>query len=117
MLFDYYYANQCKAARALVHCQKYALKQMFNYCYYYNKELNSPKPTTTVAKFHRYKDKQTVIKIARMLKGHEYYISEDVGTCHTNKKDQLTALKTACERRDIAYIRFDKIIIIPTTTR
>ena len=28
-----YNANQCNAARALVHCQRYALKQMFNYYY------------------------------------------------------------------------------------
>ena len=31
----YYHVNYCKAARALVHCQRYALKQMFNYCYIY----------------------------------------------------------------------------------
>ena len=31
----YYHVNYCRAAQALVHCQRYALKQVFNYYFYY----------------------------------------------------------------------------------
>ena len=47
----YYHVSSCIAARALVHCQRYALKQMFKYYYYYYSILKMGYSAFTITSF------------------------------------------------------------------
>ncbi|KAI8483400.1 hypothetical protein Bbelb_388630 [Branchiostoma belcheri] len=69
-------------------------------------------PRPIVVKFLRYKDKQNILRQAKMLKGTQIFINEDFSDkIRQKRKDLQPALRAARERGQVAYIRFDKLII------
>ncbi|XP_035693558.1 LOW QUALITY PROTEIN: uncharacterized protein LOC118427744 [Branchiostoma floridae] len=74
------------------------------------------RPRPIVAKFLRYKDKQTISGKAKMLKGTSIYVNEDFSDRVRRKRRELQpALRAARERGQLAYIRFDKLVISDRT--
>ncbi|KAI8490236.1 hypothetical protein Bbelb_319740 [Branchiostoma belcheri] len=70
------------------------------------------RPRPIVVKFLRYKDKQEILRNAKMLKGTSIFINEDYSErVRKKRKDLLPALRAARERGQSAYIRFDKLVI------
>lgn len=73
---------------------------------------NRPRPI--VAKFLRYKDKLMVQEKATKLKGTGIYINEDfTEAVRQRRKELLPAMKAARLRGDIAYLRYDKLVVHP----
>lgn len=69
-----------------------------------------------VAKFLRFKDKVRVMEKAKDLKGTNVYINEDYSDAVRKKRKELIpAMKAARERGEIAFLRYDKLIIQPTS--
>jgi len=76
----------------------------------------SEKPRPIVVRFLRLKDKLAVLDKAKNLKGSGIFINEDFSeTVRQRRKDLLPAMKAARERGDIAYLRYDKLIVHPPT--
>lgn len=79
-------------------------------------EATRPRPI--VAKFLRFKDKQEVLSNAKKLAGTNIYINEDYPEAVRQKrKDLLPAMKEARKRGDIAYLRYDKLIVHPPSKK
>lgn len=76
----------------------------------------SEKPRPIVVRILRLKDKLAVLDKAKNLKGSGIFINEDFSeTVRQRRKDLLPAMKAARERGDIAYLRYDKLIVHPPT--
>lgn len=76
------------------------------------------RPRPIVVKFLRYKDKVEVLSLAKELKGTNIYINEDFSEAVRQKrKDLLPAMKAARERGDLAYLRYDKLIVRQSTQK
>ena len=72
----------------------------------------STKPRSIVARFLRYKDKQEILKRAKVLKGTNIYINEDVSdTVLEKRKEQHDDLKHARSQGKIAYFVLDRLVI------
>ncbi|XP_078667360.1 uncharacterized protein LOC144909172 [Branchiostoma floridae x Branchiostoma belcheri] len=70
------------------------------------------RPRPIVVKLLRYKDKQNILRQAKMLKGTQIFINEDFSDkIRQKRKDLQPALRAARERGQVAYIRFDKLVI------
>ena len=65
-------------------------------------------------KFLRFKDKLAVLEKAKRLKGSFVFINEGFSDAvRQRRKELLPAMKAARERGDIAYLRYDKLIVHP----
>lgn len=84
-----------------------------------NPSLYSGKrPRPIVIKFLRYKDKMAVLGKAKDLKGTNIYVNEDYTEAVRQKRKELfPAMKAARERGDIAYIRYDRLIVHPPSQK
>ncbi len=73
---------------------------------------SSTRPRPVIVKFLRYKDKLEVISKAKALKGMNIFINEDFPEAVQQKrKELLPAMWAARERGEIAYLRYDKLIV------
>ena len=73
---------------------------------------NKPRPITV--KLLRHKDKLSILAKAKTLKGSNIYINEDFSdTVRQKRRELLPEMKAAQERGDIAYLRYDKLIVHP----
>ncbi|KAJ8390585.1 hypothetical protein AAFF_G00101910 [Aldrovandia affinis] len=76
------------------------------------------RPRPIVIKFLRYKDKMAVLSKAKDLKGTNIYVNDDYTEAVKQKRRELIpAMKAARERGDIAYIRFDRLIVHPASQK
>ncbi|KAK7884087.1 hypothetical protein WMY93_027210 [Mugilogobius chulae] len=67
-----------------------------------------------VVKLLRYKDRQSILQRAKLLKGSKIFINEDfTDAVRRKRRDLMPELRAARERGDIAYLRFDKLIVHP----
>ncbi|XP_035660128.1 protein unc-13 homolog C-like [Branchiostoma floridae] len=72
------------------------------------------RPRPIVAKLLRFKDKDTIIKRAKYLKGSTIYMSEDFSEkVRQKRKELIPEMKAARERGNIAYLKFDILIVHP----
>lgn len=79
-----------------------------------NQRALSEKPRPIVVRFLRLKDKLAVLDKAKNLKGTGIFINEDFPeTIRQRRRELLPAMKAARERSDIAYLRYDKLIVHP----
>lgn len=70
------------------------------------------RPRPVIVRFHRTKDRDMVIRNARKLKGTRIFINEDYPEAvRQRRKELLPKMKEARERGDIAFLRYDKLII------
>lgn len=75
---------------------------------------SSGKPRPVVVKFLRLKDKLAVLDRAKNLKGTGIFINEDFPEAvRLRRKQLLPEMKAARQRGDIAYLRYDKLIVHP----
>lgn len=75
---------------------------------------SSTRPRPIMVKCLRYKDKLEVISKAEALKGTDIFINEDFPEAVQQKrKELLPAMRAARERGEIAYLRYDKLIVHP----
>lgn len=85
-----------------------------DWAYRTGKSTSSERPRPIVVRFLRMKDKLAVLNKSKNLKGSGIYINEDFPEAIRQKrKELLPAMKAARERGDIAYLRYDKLIIHP----
>lgn len=78
------------------------------------KSDNLDKPRPIVVRFLRLKDKFAVLDRAKRLKGTGIFINEDFPEAVQQKrKELLPAMKTARQRGDVAYLKYDKLIFHP----
>ncbi|KAI8507447.1 hypothetical protein Bbelb_148270 [Branchiostoma belcheri] len=78
------------------------------------------RPRSIVAKLLRFKDKEAILQRARYLKGSNIFINEDFSEAIRQKRKELIPeMKAARERGNVAYLRFDRLIVHPPrpTTR
>lgn len=72
--------------------------------------LGRPRPI--LVKFHRIRDRDTVLRNAKKLKGTRIFINEDYPEAVRQKrKELLPKMREARQRGDIAFLRYDKLII------
>ncbi|CAH1258205.1 Hypp1974 [Branchiostoma lanceolatum] len=72
------------------------------------------RPRSIVTKLLRYKDKQGILQRAKNLKGTHIFINEDYSEAFRQKRRELIPeLKAARERGNVAYLRFDRLIVHP----
>lgn len=70
------------------------------------------RPRPVIVRFHRTKDRDMVLRNARKLKGTRIFINEDYPEAvRQRRKELLPKMKEARERGDIAFLRYDKLII------
>lgn len=75
---------------------------------------NGDRVRPIVARFVSYKDKVRVMECAKNLKGTNVYINEDYPEeVRQKRKELIPAMKAARERGEIAFLRYDKLIIHP----
>ncbi|KAK7882754.1 hypothetical protein WMY93_028928 [Mugilogobius chulae] len=75
---------------------------------------NLERPRPVVVRFLRLKDKMAVLDRAKRLKGTGIFINEDFPeTVRQKRKELLPAMKAARERGDVAYLKYDKLIVHP----
>ncbi|CAL9708654.1 unnamed protein product [Knipowitschia caucasica] len=78
-------------------------------------ERSRPRPI--VAKLLRWKDRDTILHRAKQLKGTNIYINEDyTDAVKRKRKELMPELRAARERGEIAFLRYDKLIVHPRTT-
>ncbi|XP_035665329.1 uncharacterized protein LOC118408618 [Branchiostoma floridae] len=78
------------------------------------------RPRAIVVKLLRFKDKETILQRARYLKGSHIFINEDFSEAVRQKREELIPeMKAARERGNVAYLRYDRLIVHPPrpTTR
>lgn len=74
------------------------------------------RPRTVVFKLLRFKDKEEILKRAKNLKGTNLYINEDYSEkVRQRRKDLLPQLREARIRGNIAYLRYDQLVVRPRT--
>ncbi|CAH1241749.1 Hypp6412 [Branchiostoma lanceolatum] len=72
------------------------------------------RPRPIVAKLLRYKDKEVIMQKAKFLKGSNIYNNEDFSEAVRQKrKDLLPEMRAARERGNVAYLRFDRLVVHP----
>lgn len=65
-----------------------------------------------LVKFHRIRDRDTVLRNAKKLKGTRIFINEDYPEAVRQKrKELLPKMREARQRGDIAFLRYDKLVI------
>ena len=69
-------------------------------------------PRTIVVKFNKYKDRESVLRNAKVLKGTSMYANDDVSDRVVAKRKELMGqLKEARSEGKIAYFNLDKLVI------
>ena len=72
------------------------------------------RPRSIVAKLLRFKDKEEIFKRSKNLKGTNIYINEDFSeSVRQKRKDLLPQLKAERQKGNIAYLKFDKLVVHP----
>ena len=72
------------------------------------------RPRSIVAKLLRFKDKEEIFKRSKNLKGTNIYINEDYSeSVRQKRKDLLPQLKAERQKGNIAYLKFDKLVVHP----
>ncbi|CAH1274709.1 Hypp5400 [Branchiostoma lanceolatum] len=72
------------------------------------------RPRPIVAKLLRFKDRLTILQNAKHLKGTGIYINEDFSDAVRQKrKNLLPEMRAARERGNIAFLRFDRLVVHP----
>ena len=75
------------------------------------------RPRPVVVKLLRFKDREAILQRAKSLRGTNIYINEDfTDAVRRKRKDLMPELKAARQRGDIAYLRYDKLVIHPRTS-
>ena len=75
-----------------------------------SEDVKRPRPM--VVKLLRHKDKQTILSKAKILKGTSIYINEDYSDAVRQKRKELVPeMKAARARGDIAYLKYDRLIV------
>lgn len=70
------------------------------------------RPRPVMVRFHHTKDRDTVFRNAKKLKGTRIFINEDYPEAvRQRRKELVPKMKEARERGDIAFLRYDKLII------
>lgn len=71
---------------------------------------NTPRPI--VVKFNKYKDRHTVLRNGKNLKGSSMFVNEDVSDrVNARRKEQMARLKEARNEGKIAYFILDRLVI------
>ena len=79
---------------------------------------SSTRPRPIVVKFLRFKDRVEVLNKAKVLKGTNIYINEDYPEAvRLKRKELLPAMRAAREKGEIAYLRYDKLIVHPPSQK
>lgn len=74
-------------------------------------------PRPIIAKLLRWKDREAILQRAKQLKGTKIYINEDyMDSIKMKRKELMPELRAARERGDIAFLRYDKLIVRPRTS-
>lgn len=74
-------------------------------------------PRPVVVKFMRHKDKSSILQRAKMLKGSNIYINEDfTESVRRKRKELMPKLREARARGDIAFLRYDKLVVHSRTS-
>lgn len=88
------------------------LKLELEWAHRAGKPMLLKKPRPVVVRFLRMKDKLLVLDKAKNLKGSGIFINKDFPEAVQQKrKELLPAMKAAQERGDIAYLKYDKLIV------
>lgn len=75
------------------------------------------KPRQIVVKFLRFKDKTAVMGRRNRLKGTNIFLNEDYPEAvHQKRKELVPAMKAERSKGNIAYIRYDRLIVHPPQT-
>lgn len=76
------------------------------------------RPRSIIMKLLRFKDKEEILKRAKSLKGTKIFINEDFSEkVRLRRKELLPQLKEAREHGNIAYLRYDQLIVHPPRPR
>ena len=76
------------------------------------------RPRPIVVKFLRFKDKVAVLERAKNLRGTYIFLNEDYPEAVRQKRKELNpAMKASRLLRDIAYIRYDRLIVHPPSQK
>lgn len=72
----------------------------------------SRRPRPLMVKFLRLKDRDVILNRAKMLKGLSIFINEDYpDSVRQRRRELLPKMKAARERGDIAFLRYDQLIV------
>lgn len=72
------------------------------------------RPRPIVAKLLRYKDKEVIMQRAKYLKRSNIFINEDFSDAVRQKrKELLPEMRAARERGNVAFLRFDQLVVYP----
>ncbi|CAL9687321.1 unnamed protein product [Knipowitschia caucasica] len=72
------------------------------------------RPRPILVRLQRFKDRQCILAAARKLKGTNAYIIEDfTDSVRRRRRELLPQLKAARERGDLAFLKYDKLIVRP----
>ena len=72
------------------------------------------RPRSIVAKLLRFKDKEEIFKRSKNLRGTNFYINEDFSeSVRQKRKELLPQLKAERQKGNIAYLKFDKLVVHP----
>lgn len=78
------------------------------------KQAGRSRPRTIVAKFLSYKAREAILKARKNLKGTNIYVREDFSDIvNAKRRELLPKLKEARQQGSIAYLRYDKLVILP----
>lgn len=71
-------------------------------------------PRSIVAKLLRFKDKEEIFKCTKKLQGTSIFINEDFPEyIRQKRKELLPQLKAERQKGNIAYLKYDKLVIHP----
>lgn len=73
--------------------------------------LQHGRPRPIIVK--RFKDRQSILSVARTLKGTNIFVNEDFSDIKRRRRDLLPELKAARDGGDNASLRYDKLVIKP----
>ncbi|KAL7392264.1 hypothetical protein ABVT39_022175 [Epinephelus coioides] len=75
------------------------------------------RPRPIAVKLLRYKDREAILQRAKSLRGTKIFINEDfTDAVRQKRKDLMPELRAAREKGDIAYLRYDKLIVHARTS-
>ena len=81
-------------------------------------DTNSTKPRPIVVKFLNHKDRANILENAKKLKNTGIFINEDFSAqVREKRKALLPQMRAAREKGDIAYLRYDQLIVHPPRSK
>ena len=75
------------------------------------------RPRPIAVKLLRYKDREAILQRAKSLRGTKIFINEDfTDAVRQKRKELMPKLRAAREKGDIAYLRYDKLVVHARTS-